>query len=187
MKENNKKIKNIIRRVLNENEVINEVIVKEREPKYHEFHKDNSGKSEQYIFTTENNNTYVLSLKNSCLNLTDEKVINLCIDNHDENKNCYNFLMINFFDYKNRDDINSAFDIITNNNEIFVLLSNIYWLLNKYFKENVDKKYFGFSAEPKRMTAYENLIKNFHNEFHVFPKKHYDKSFENEMIIIIKK
>ncbi len=179
----NNKIRKVIREVIEENsELLNEITYEPLQPKYHEFFESHH----QYIFKTKNDNDYVLSIKNSCLFISEKDIINSYPDK-DEDKSCYDFLMINFFPYQKDPNSEDTFDEKTNNNEMFLLLKNILWLLDDYIINHPNEKYFAFSAENQRMNIYQDAFNNFSKKFTIYPPKKYDKSYKYDLIIMIKK
>lgn len=179
------KIRRIIRKVLEETENLFEMEFIPVEPNGYKFFR-NSNEEQQYAFQTKNENVYYLSFFRTCLYIKDEEVLRLYTNEIKEDK-CLNFLAVNFFPEGKNPKDEKTFKDLTGNNEQVSLMCNIKFLLLEFLKNNTEERYFFFAAERKRMNMYKELTKGLSDIFHIFPPKIYDHSYDDEMIILIKK
>jgi hypothetical protein len=173
--------KNEIRKVLKETFLVNEMTVSEREPLY--FEEFDLGGEFQYVFKTEKENIYYLSLKKTYVNIEDKEILSVL---KSKKQNEVYFYAINFFIEGSNPNEENTFEEITNNEEFGTLLSNIVWLIKRFF-ENKGVENFIFSAEPRRMNLYSNVFNNFKSDFYIFGPDFFDKSYKYKQIIMIKK
>lgn len=175
------KLKNEIRKVLKETFLVNEMTILEREPLY--FEEFDLDEEFQYVFKTEKENIYHLSLKKTHVNTEDKEILSIL---KKEKQNEVYFYAINFFLGGSNPNEENTFKKITNNEEFGTLLSNIVWLIKRFY-ENKDVKNFIFSAEPRRINLYSNVFDNFKSDFYIFGPDFFDKSYKYKQIIMIKK
>lgn len=173
----------IIKEVIEEG-LLTEIDIKSEEPKGYEYF-DISNDEKQYCFQTKKGNKYRFSLKRSCLNIQNEDIISLY--NKKNDKNCYDFLMMNFLDYEDNVNSSDSFERKTKRDEPIQTISNILWLIYDFINRNTNELYFAFSADDKRMSLYSNLLKKLSNDFSIFNKYKYDERYQHDLIIIIKK
>jgi hypothetical protein len=173
--------KNEIRKVLKETFLVNEMTISEREPLY--FEEFDLGGEFQYVFKTEKENIYHLSLKKTYVNIEDKEILSV-LKNKKQNE--VYFYAINFFLEGSNPNEENTFKKVTNYKEYVMLLSNIVWLI-KRFCESKDFKNFIFSSEPKRMNLYSNVFDNFKSDFYIFGPDFFDKSYKYKQIIMIRK
>lgn len=175
-------IRKIIREII-EFMFLNEITINPTEPQnYQKFDLDGEI---QYGFQTKSENIYYLSLKETTIKTDDEEVLKL-YEGKPEPGEPLDFIAINFFAGEDNPNEENAFKRETNRFEQYDLASKLIFLFNKFIEEN-DSKNFLFSAEPKRMNLYKNIFSSYENKFYILPPKKYDKSYEYNMVILIKK
>ena len=177
-------------------ETILEINIKARKPKNFEFHKLKTDK--QYVFYAENGVGYHLSFKKSSINIKDKSIIEI-YEKIQEGKGKtpfgYEFNVINFFfagadpksDSSHTDTTKSTKKEPEKQIGSLFSVGNMLWLWLDFMKRFPEEKCFAFAADDKRMNLYSNLFKILGNVFYIFPKKRYDKSYEFDQVLFIKK
>jgi hypothetical protein len=166
-----KELRKVIRKILNEIKIIN------KQPINYEFF--DLGKEKQYGFQTSNDNVYYLSFLKTKININSKEINNLMKTNE--------VYAINFHSGEDNPNDSKSHERLTGRNELLEILSNIYWLILDFINNNTDINNLMFSAEPRRMKAYSNLLNSLKNDFYVFGSDMYDKTYKYNQAILIKK
>lgn len=181
----------IIKEVIKE-DLLKEINIKPEEPKEYEYF-NLSNDEKQYGFQTKKGNKYRFFLKKTCLYINDEEIIKIYTEKlqakknkKENNKKCYDFVMLSFNTYEDNPNDNSSFEKQTAKDEPIQIMKYILWLLLDYINKNEHEDFFAFSAESKRMSLYSNVFNEISNSFDIFSKKK-AAGYNDEMVFIIKK
>lgn len=176
------KVRKEVRKIVSEI-LLREIEIEEMKPEHFEEFKMNG--EFQYGFKTENENIYYLSLKETKIKTNNKEVLNL-LKNEINEDGTVEFYAANFYEPESNPNSEVAFDVVTNRNEQFKILSNIIWLI-KNFSKNHKIKTILFSAEPRRMRLYSNTYNNFKDEFIIVGPDNFDSSYKHKQVLLIKK